>query len=602
MLLRQKNRTPILHSIAACQSQSATTTKKNPVPLQPSLSFPSPLSLSYLLREYNNNACIRTPSPPPPPPQQQQTTDNRQRIRPKRPLTTRTQTTPNLLPLLLLVGLQLAKREMTSTTNSNASPGSTRSLRRRTGNRQAAFSFLSSIQLDPATKDQVQDPSTPTFDLVDEPTNVVDRPDSLPLELNPELNAEQGDTLTPLVTTTPTALKDETISIPTTPSTASIQLPDNRRSVVQGRKESMATTFLSQLSLHGGPTNGKSRDSDPALQESSTFQALDSPMNQDPGQINTAEQATKGAASTSPRGLAPHYPICRASSTPSLSTGWERTPFGDPSDQIDDQGQPSGSGGEGGGGRGGGGRHRKVTSPGAYPSRESQQHGQRTNTMSSSSSKNGPSKRESSSSGLLSVLLAREKDTDTRVSSSDMGSALTQRNALQKASSRWLGPLVDHVRVRPLLTSGKTHIVKKIFRRPSISRPKHVISHSQPMHIQDPLLASRQTPSRADLQRNARQGRSGEDQRHIFYKGEDVTASCVSLGDNLSQHPFMFTTNHGSPLMISSVLRYNDDRAPNKRRRRRFDREYIQQITKEALIRKKANSFAHLLTQCNALE
>ncbi|KAF9936487.1 CDK5 and ABL1 enzyme substrate 1 [Mortierella alpina] len=53
---------------------------------------------------------------------------------------------------------------------------------------------------------------------------------------------------------------------------------------------------------------------------------------------------------------------------------------------------------------------------------------------------------------------------------------------------------------------------------------------------------------------------------------------------------------------MSSVLRYNDDKAPNKRRRRRFDREYLQQITKEALIRKKANSFAHLLTQSNALD
>ncbi|KAG0003883.1 CDK5 and ABL1 enzyme substrate 1 [Entomortierella chlamydospora] len=63
----------------------------------------------------------------------------------------------------------------------------------------------------------------------------------------------------------------------------------------------------------------------------------------------------------------------------------------------------------------------------------------------------------------------------------------------------------------------------------------------------------------------------------------------------------MFTTKHGSPLMVSSILKYNDDNAPNKRRRRRFDREYLQQITKEALVRKKANSFAYLLTQSNAL-
>ncbi|KAF9130282.1 CDK5 and ABL1 enzyme substrate 1 [Mortierella sp. GBA39] len=449
---------------------------------------------------------------------------------------------------------------------------------------------------DPET-DQAQDPSTPTLDRVDEATNVTNRPDTLPQEVNPDLAVEQGDTLTPLVTPTPTAPKDDTISTTTTTTTTTTQLPDNRRSLVQGRKESMATTFLSQLSLHGGPTNGKSRDSDTAFQESTTFQALDSPMNQDPGQINATGQTPKDAAGASPIGLAPHHPIYRASSTPSLSSRWEPGPFSESSDQIDDQGQPSWAGGEGGGRR-----YRKATGPGTHPSRESQQHGLRTNTVPSTSSKNGPSKREPSSSGLLSALLAIDKDTDARASSSDMGSALTQRNALQKVSSRWLGPLADHVHIRPLLTSGTTHIVKKIFRRPSISRPKHIISHSQPMRTQDPLSASRQTPSRADLQRNARQGRSGEDQRHIFYKGEDVTASCVSLGDNLSQHPFMFTTNHGSPLMISSVLRYNDDRAPNKRRRRRFDREYIQQITKEALTGKKANSFAHLLTQCNALD
>ncbi|KAI8597616.1 hypothetical protein EDD21DRAFT_357105 [Dissophora ornata] len=64
----------------------------------------------------------------------------------------------------------------------------------------------------------------------------------------------------------------------------------------------------------------------------------------------------------------------------------------------------------------------------------------------------------------------------------------------------------------------------------------------------------------------------------------------------------MFTTNNGSPLIVSSILRYNDDKIPSKRRRRKFDREYLQQITKEALVRKKANSFAYLLTQSNALK
>ncbi|KAF9899885.1 CDK5 and ABL1 enzyme substrate 1 [Linnemannia zychae] len=465
---------------------------------------------------------------------------------------------------------------MTSTTNSNASPSNARSLRRRTGNRQAAFSFLSSIQLDPANKDQ--DPSLNTADRVDEPL-VANGPDILPHEVNSVLATEQ-DNVTPLNVPTLAAPKDTTPVIP---------VPDNRKSQVQGRKESMATTFLSQLSLHGEPANSRSRELGSTLPESSNFQALESPLSQEPGLKFGTEQWGKGAGG-SPRGLAPHYPIYRATSTPSLSSAWESGPLGDTSDRIEDQ--PSGPSG---------GRHRKATSPGAYPSRELQQPNQRSSTMSSASSKNAPPQRESSS-GLLSVLLAREKDSGTRASSSDVGSALTQRNALQKVSSRWLGPIADHVHIRPLLTSGTTHIVKKIFRRPSISRPKHIISHSQPVHTQDSLSGSRQPPNRADLQRNARQGRTGEDQRHIFYKGEDISASCMSLGDNLSQHPFMFTTSHGSPLMVSSVLRYNDDRAPNKRRRRRFDREYIQQITKEALIRKKANSFAHLLTQCNALD
>ncbi|KAF9094128.1 CDK5 and ABL1 enzyme substrate 1 [Mortierella sp. GBA35] len=458
------------------------------------------------------------------------------------------------------------------------SAASSRSIRRRTGNRQAAFSFLSSIQLDPEIKDQ--DPPS-TGDRVDEP-NVSTGPDTVVQGVNDSTAVEQNDTLTPLDSSTLTTVRKDPSPV--------IPLNDNRRSQVQGRKESMATTFLSQLSLHGDPANSRSRVTDSTIQESRNFQALESPLSQETGQIIGAEQQTKGAG-VSPKGLSPHNLVLRASSTPSLSSAWGRSPFGDNADPI--EGQSSGQGG---------GRHRKTTSPGVYPPGEPQQPAQRTAILSSSfSSRNAPAQRESSS-GLLSVLLAREKDTDTRTSSSDMGSALIQRNALQKVSSRWLGPLADHVHIRPLLTSGTNHIVKRIFRRPSISRPKHVISHSQSLHTQDPLSASNQTPSRADLQRSARQGRIGDDQRHIFYKGEELSVSCMSLGDNLSQHPFMFTTKHGSPLIVSSVLRYNDDRAPNKRRRRRFDREYIQQITKEALIRKKANSFAYLLTQSNALD
>ncbi|KAF9585926.1 CDK5 and ABL1 enzyme substrate 1 [Lunasporangiospora selenospora] len=90
--------------------------------------------------------------------------------------------------------------------------------------------------------------------------------------------------------------------------------------------------------------------------------------------------------------------------------------------------------------------------------------------------------------------------------------------------------------------------------------------------------------------------------RHIIYSGLALSNSHTSLMENLSQHTFMFTTKHGSPLFISSVLRFNDERVPRKRRKKRFDREYLQQITKDALARKKAVSFEPLLKQSNSLD
>ncbi|KAF8927498.1 CDK5 and ABL1 enzyme substrate 1 [Dissophora ornata] len=211
--------------------------------------------------------------------------------------------------------------------------------------------------------------------------------------------------------------------------------------------------------------------------------------------------------------------------------------------------------------------------------------------------------RSSSTPSLLSTLLARENDPDTpTTSSSDMDLVITHRHALQKAPSRWLGPLAEHVQIKPLITSGTVHIVKKIFRRPSLSIPRHNSSHSQTSGSQA-LATSRHSLYRTNSgsQWTTQLKPPQDSRRHIFYAGGDLTRSCVSLGENLNQHAFMFTTNNGSPLIVSSILRYNDDKIPSKRRRRKFDREYLQQITKEALVRKKANSFAYLLTQSNAL-
>ncbi|KAF9930607.1 CDK5 and ABL1 enzyme substrate 1 [Modicella reniformis] len=131
--------------------------------------------------------------------------------------------------------------------------------------------------------------------------------------------------------------------------------------------------------------------------------------------------------------------------------------------------------------------------------------------------------------------------------------------------------------------------------------PKRNSSYSQGSTSHG-MTASRQQLYRSSSQNTVLLKSPQDSQRHIFYRGADLTNSCVSLAENLNQHTYMFTTSHGSPLIVSSILRYNDEKAPNKRRRRRFDREYLQQITKEALVRKKANSFAYLLTQSNALD
>ncbi|KAF9365119.1 CDK5 and ABL1 enzyme substrate 1 [Mortierella sp. NVP85] len=271
----------------------------------------------------------------------------------------------------------------------------------------------------------------------------------------------------------------------------------------------------------------------------------------------------------------------RSASTPSLTSSWVRgsSDIGtDTSDAPDNHVA----------------RRRKVTSPSAYPTRDPLHPHHR-----SAATKHG-SLQKGASSGLLSALLARESETGARNPSSEMALVPSNRYAMQKGPSRWLGPLTEHVLIKPLLTSGTAHIVKKIFRRPSLGIPRRDSSRSQGTSSHG-LTTPRQL-YRTSSQSTVRLKPPQDSQRHIFYHGTDLTNSCVSLAENLNQHAYMFTTAHGSPLIFSSLLRYNDEKAPNKRRRRRFDREYLQQITKEALVRKKANSFAYLLTQSNALD
>ncbi|KAI1297404.1 CDK5 and ABL1 enzyme substrate 1 [Mortierella claussenii] len=380
---------------------------------------------------------------------------------------------------------------------------STNSIRRRASNRQAAFSFLSSIQLDPATRPRYKSTiSNNTFDTSAEhpegPQGVVDANDSSTIVL-----ASPQEPLDPSLLTLPLGPKSgnstsitskeqystkdnfrftssPTTSAPSAPTDMRPSAADNRRSQAVGKKEEAATTFLSTISLRGETFSERAKNEESGYHADapliSDMEQRGSHAGQDIGYPIAANRPTVPVV-PSQGDLIPHRSVQRSSSTPSLASSWARTP----SDYRSDALESSHSG-----------RRRKATNPSAYPARNSL-----TSRHRSSPFTKQTTTQNSQSPGLLSALLARESDTDTR-------------------------------RV-------------------------------------------------------------------------DLSNSCVSIGENLSQHAYMFTTKHGSPLVVSSILRYNDDKAPNKRRRRRFDREYLQQITKEALVRRKANSFAHLLTQSNAL-
>lgn len=426
-------------------------------------------------------------------------------------------------------------------TNANVNA---RSVRRRTSNRQAAFSFLSSIQLDPsvggAKGGAIQEEEAQ--------------------ESNRTTGTQNINTPEPEAAAVPW---NEILDTPTTPRPI-----EPKRQHVTSKKDEVATTFLSGISLRGD-TNQKGRDDqelDSGLQETT-------PRLNGTGPYFSTEDGPAFDSDTpqSHSSLYVRTPVQRASSSPSLS-GWGRS----------DTNQTG---------------TLEHSTFGRYKKASNISHSQRFH--STLSPKNKSPKRESS--GLLSSLLARDKERDN-ISSFDGGSAVSLRHSFHKSSSRWLGPLTEHVHIKPLISSGKARIVKRIFRRSSVTIPKHIHGHSQSSNSLERCGSIRQRHNSSSGLIGPRRGQPHDDQRHILYDGADLANSCVSLAENLNQHAYMFTTKHGSPLMMSSLLRYNDDRAPNKRRRRKFDREYLQQITKEALIRKKANSFAHLLTQSNALE
>lgn len=443
---------------------------------------------------------------------------------------------------------------MATTQNTNTT--GSRSSRRKTSNRQAAYSFLSSLQLDPSVKKE--GPLNPTQEEEQQQnTDGVQQSESSRSAATTSKDNDAAQVASP--------------SAQLTPIEPPMAVADSRR-VSGSTKGVVATTFLAGLSLRGDTSAPQSPEGE-----------ADQPVGGSAGFQREQENGLSAAGSDallSPNPLfkdvTSHYLVQRSSSTPSLTSGRDN--------DLDLEAEPAR--------KTAASRSRKLTSTDTRSSKDTP----RTSTF---GSRTGQHHRESS--GLLSVLLAREKDPDTRTSSLDTGSVPSYKNALQRAPARWLGPLTDHVYIKPLITSGTAHIVKKIFRRPSVNTPRHSVGRAQAMSPKERSSSSRQL-QRSGSQTTFRLSQPQDDRRHIFYKGEDLSTSCLSLGENLSQHAYMFTTKHGSPLVMSSVLRYNDDKAPNKRRRRRFDREYLQQITKEALIRKKANSFAHLLTQSNALE
>ncbi|GJJ68543.1 hypothetical protein EMPS_00889 [Entomortierella parvispora] len=441
----------------------------------------------------------------------------------------------------------------------------TRNVRRRAGNRQAAFSFLSTIQLDPSTNTPAGVANSAPGPAQENGEQEADsiRRDSLQVDQSDSTD-QGGDATMP---------RSEMSLAPSLSAPSSA----GKKGYIQ-RKEDMATTFLAGLSLRGAGET----DVATASNEDESTNMSGAGVGRDSG-IDDMTGLRRPSRADLPSQGHPEImiPLQRSNSSPSLSPGRNRRSSSANILESTDHGRRPG-------------RQRKTTSPGALPSP----------TFSSNSPRSSKPNRgtgRDSSSGLLSVLLAREKTAD---STSDSTSGFSQRQlALQKSPSRWLSPISDHVQLKPLIVHGTAHIVKKIFRRPSVSHHRRFTGHGQGSGTHDHTTRSSRSTARGGGQILPRQVYSqDENQRHIFYKGGDISNSCVSLGENLSQHAFMFTTQRGSPLIVSSILRYNDDRAPNKRRRRRFDREYLQQITKEALIRRKANSFAHLLTQSNALE
>ncbi|KAF9423622.1 CDK5 and ABL1 enzyme substrate 1 [Podila epigama] len=428
-------------------------------------------------------------------------------------------------------------------TNANANA---RSVRRRTSNRQAAFSFLSSIQLNPPNASSPDEtPEAIPEDNTDEQELHGQAASTSNAGHIPDLPPQQDE---PNIPANDISLKEDTVE----PIAQPRPISEGRRTL--SKKDAVATTFLSGISLRGDTAqrdheldSGAEASSPLKLKDSSTYFAGPS------GDGATFEPSTPATD----RHLNLPTPVQRSSSTPSLSSSWAQKSK-HPLDSISNSKSINSFG------TASLGRQRKSS----HPDNNSQR--LQSNLNDPSSSKNKPSRKEST--GILSTLLARDKDRDS-ASSFGEGSALSLRHSFHRGSSRWLGPLAEHVHIKPLIRSGKARIVKKMFKRPSVTIPKHIHSHSQPSKGQDRSPGARSRHNSANGSIGMRRGLGQDEQRHIFYEGAALGNSCVSLAENLNQHAYMFTTKHGSPLIMSSLLRHNDDRAPNKRRRRRPEME-----------------------------
>ncbi|KAG0242873.1 CDK5 and ABL1 enzyme substrate 1 [Actinomortierella wolfii] len=475
--------------------------------------------------------------------------------------------------------------------------------RRNNRNRQAALSFLSTIKLDPSADHLPPQTHQQTQELYHhkksspEGTAVTTAAAAQPSTSNLAVQKQQQDAPSrlhaegPLVAERPPM----TVSSPVASPIASPISPRLRPSVDQsrpqyGKREQTAVMFLSGIKLRA--------DEDSNTATGSANKPLDEHAGS-PTPEKTKDDHAKRHLASGQHGQ-------------DDSDSGEATPKFEPSGPVTPRLQPA---------------RRSISTPSLYGN--DRQHYQEIlrsgdkvslDKTESAAKKNGSQSHNPSPRAQRSRLTPQQERSDTVpnfVSAQRPGNdhhrhldthAVSPRHShhhrLIKPSTHWLTPFASTANIRSLAGHASSTIARKLFRRPSFSLPRRIHRSRTRRPASKGGLSRTRSPSSLQSSasfRERRARRMTEDERHIIYHGSEFAMSNASLEENLNHHAVLFTTNGGSPLMLSSIIRYQDDKAPNKNRRRRINREYLQQITKEALIRKKANSFAYLLTQSHAL-